>query len=44
MRRPAPRPGYSVLSNDAWRAAGLEPLPQWRDALHEALTRDPTLT
>ena len=34
--RPAPRPAYSVLSDAAWRAAGLAPLPHWRDALHAA--------
>ena len=34
--RPAPRPAYSVLSGAAWRAAGLDPLPPWRDALHAA--------
>lgn len=34
--RPAPRPAYSVLSDRAWREAGLEPLPHWRDALGEA--------
>ena len=33
---PAPRPAYSVLSHDMWAAAGLEPLPHWRDALHRA--------
>ena len=32
--RPAKRPAYSVLSNEAWRAAGLTPLRPWRDALH----------
>ncbi len=37
--RPAPRPGYSVLSGSAWRAAGLPPLPHWRDALHTAFTK-----
>jgi dTDP-4-dehydrorhamnose reductase len=36
--RPAPRPAYSVLSDAAWRAAGLPPLPHWRDALHTAFT------
>ena len=34
--RPAPRPAYSVLSHDMWAAAGLEPLPHWREALHRA--------
>ena len=34
--RPAPRPAYSVLSDAAWRAAGLTPMPPWRDALHAA--------
>jgi dTDP-4-dehydrorhamnose reductase len=34
--RPAPRPAWSVLSNDKWRAAGLPEMPHWRDALHEA--------
>jgi dTDP-4-dehydrorhamnose reductase len=34
--RPAPRPAYSVLSDRAWRAAGLTPLPHWRDALSAA--------
>jgi dTDP-4-dehydrorhamnose reductase len=36
--RPAPRPAYSVLSGDKWAAAGLSPLPDWRDALHRAFT------
>ncbi len=30
---PAPRPAYSVLSDAAWRAAGLTPMPDWRAAL-----------
>jgi dTDP-4-dehydrorhamnose reductase len=34
--RPAPRPAYSVLSNDSWLAAGLEPLRDWRSALSTA--------
>lgn len=36
--RPAPRPAYSVMSDRAWRAAGLPPMPDWRDALHRAFT------
>lgn len=35
--RPAPRPSYSVLSADAWTAAGLTPLRPWRAALTDAL-------
>lgn len=34
--RPAPRPAYSVLSSRSWSAAGLRPLPHWRDALRSA--------
>jgi len=34
--RPAPRPAYSVLSDQAWQSAGLTPLPHWRSALREA--------
>lgn len=33
--RPAPRPAYSVLSNESWTAAGLPALRDWRDALRE---------
>jgi dTDP-4-dehydrorhamnose reductase len=36
--RPAPRPPYSVLGTARWTAAGLPPLPGWREALHDALT------
>lgn len=38
--RPAPRPAYSVLSDAAWRAAGLEPLPHWRAALRQAFAEN----
>ena len=33
---PARRPAYSVLGHDAWRAAGIEPIGDWRDALDRA--------
>jgi dTDP-4-dehydrorhamnose reductase len=36
--RPAPRPAYSVLGHERWAAAGLAPMPKWRDALREYLT------
>jgi dTDP-4-dehydrorhamnose reductase len=35
--RPAPRPAYSVLGHQAWRSAGLDKLPQWRESLTRAL-------
>jgi dTDP-4-dehydrorhamnose reductase len=35
-RQVAPRPAYSVLGHDAWRAAGIAPIRHWRDALHDA--------
>jgi dTDP-4-dehydrorhamnose reductase len=38
--RRAPRPASSVLGDRKWTAAGLEPLPHWRDALHAAFARD----
>jgi dTDP-4-dehydrorhamnose reductase len=34
--RPAPRPGYSVLGHEAWAAAGLEPIGDWRLSLRRA--------
>jgi dTDP-4-dehydrorhamnose reductase len=40
--RPAPRPVYSVLSHASWGAAGLTPMPLWRDALHAAFATDGT--
>jgi len=36
--RPAPRPAYSVLSDEQWLAAGLPAMPDWRSALHQAFT------
>ncbi|WP_153455046.1 dTDP-4-dehydrorhamnose reductase [Streptomyces smaragdinus] len=39
--RPAPRPAYSVLGHDRWRAAGMAPMRDWRAALREAM---PALT
>ena len=38
--RPAPRPAYSVLSDDAWLAAGMPAMPHWRDALRQALAEN----
>lgn len=38
--RPAPRPAYSVLSPDAWNAAGLPVLQPWREALAMAFAAD----
>jgi dTDP-4-dehydrorhamnose reductase len=33
---PAQRPAYSVLGHQAWQAAGIKPIGDWRDALHRA--------
>jgi dTDP-4-dehydrorhamnose reductase len=33
---PAKRPAYSVLGHDAWHAAGISPISDWKDALHRA--------
>ena len=33
---PAARPAYSVLAHDSWRAAGIPPIGDWKDALHRA--------
>lgn len=35
---PAQRPAYSVLGHDAWHKAGIEPIGDWKDALHRAFT------
>lgn len=40
-QRPAPRPAYSVLGHQAWVAAGIEPIGDWRLALRRAF---PVLT
>jgi dTDP-4-dehydrorhamnose reductase len=37
--RPAPRPANSVLENAAWRAAGYEPLRDFREPLAELVER-----
>jgi dTDP-4-dehydrorhamnose reductase len=39
-KRPAPRPGYSVLSPRAWNAAGMPPFQPWRDALATAFSTE----
>jgi dTDP-4-dehydrorhamnose reductase len=35
--RPAPRPAFSVLGHQAWRRAGLDPLPPWQVSLTRAM-------
>jgi dTDP-4-dehydrorhamnose reductase len=35
--RPAPRPSYSVLGHDRWRAVGLAPMRPWSEALRAAV-------
>lgn len=36
--RAAPRPMYSVLSHGRWSSVGIEPMRNWREALHDAFT------
>ena len=36
LQRPAPRPAFSVLGHEGWRATGLPPLRDWRSALASA--------
>lgn len=33
----APRPAYSVLGHDRWEQFGMQPMRDWRVALHEAM-------
>jgi dTDP-4-dehydrorhamnose reductase len=33
---PAQRPAYSVLAHNSWHAAGIQPISDWKDALHRA--------
>ncbi|HEX5205726.1 MAG TPA: sugar nucleotide-binding protein, partial [Actinoplanes sp.] len=35
--RPARRPAYSVLGHDRWAGTGVDPLPDWRPMLTEAM-------
>lgn len=37
--RPAARPAWSVLGHDRWKAVGLSPLRDWREALTEAMAQ-----
>lgn len=37
FRRPAPRPAYSVLGHDRWRAVGLPPMRPWEQSVRSAL-------
>jgi dTDP-4-dehydrorhamnose reductase len=43
FRRPARRPGFSVLGHSRWAEAGIPPLGSWRPMLADALSR-PFLT
>ena len=37
LSRPAQRPAFSVLGHDAWTAPRIQPIGEWRTALHRAL-------
>lgn len=37
LNRPAPRPKYSVLSQDCWADTGIAPMRNWREALAEQI-------
>ena len=36
FQRPAPRPSFSVLGHGAWLTAGIDPMRDWKQALHAA--------
>lgn len=42
LNRPAPRPAYSVLSGERYRALAGAPLPTWQDAVHRHLAERPS--
>jgi dTDP-4-dehydrorhamnose reductase len=37
LSRPAPRPAFSVLGHSAWAVPNIQPIGEWRTALHRAL-------
>jgi dTDP-4-dehydrorhamnose reductase len=37
LQRRAPRPRWSVLGHDAWRAAGMSPMRSWKKALTQSM-------
>jgi dTDP-4-dehydrorhamnose reductase len=37
LSRPAQRPAFSVLGHDAWAVPRIQPIGEWRTALHRAL-------
>ena len=37
LSRPAPRPAFSVLGHGAWAVPNIQPIGEWRTALHRAL-------